>query len=343
MECSKCNFLFCKKCIEDWLKIKKECPKRCKMSQDAVIKPASKVICKIIHKLIISCKRCNEKFKVEQIDEHERICKISLCGNPLCKKIISNDLKLDSSNSVAVCSEKCRLIWLFDKNCKAKKGSPILEIVQDLVFKIKMDQDNQGKSNSDTMNQVADLVSTNPESRQPQNSLIEFIWEKDLIPSKIQISSDYRQLLLNESEFKYRNVYGNTGFCAGVHYWEIIIDSLTQNDIKIGISKTRNVDLQGAFSDVEDGYAYFGMGELRHASDSTGSKYGKPFLKYSHVGVFLDMRKGILGFSLNGEFFGIAFKDKLLEKGPIYPAISLLRKCSCTLASGLQVPLHIKV
>ena len=112
--------------------------------------------------------------------------------------------------------------------------------------------------------------------------------------------------------------------------------------MKIGVSKIRSNLNGGSFADNDQGWCYFGLGELRHANDYSGPKYGKKFTKSGIIGVYLNMYKGILGFTLNGEYFGIAFKDTELEKGPIYPAVSLLRKSGCTLVSAKQIPSFIK-
>ena len=52
----------------------------------------------------------------------------------------------------------------------------------------------------------------------------------------------------------------------------------------------------------------------------------------------MDMDLGTLSFALDGEFFGLAFKDDALRRGPIWAAISLLHTGGCTLISGLQKP-----
>jgi len=42
------------------------------------------------------------------------------------------------------------------------------------------------------------------------------------------------------------------------------------------------------------------------------------------LGVFLNMNKGTLAFALDGQYFGVAFDDEGLKRGPLYPAVSLL-------------------
>jgi len=50
------------------------------------------------------------------------------------------------------------------------------------------------------------------------------------------------------------------------------------------------------------------------------------------------MDKGTLSFSLNGEFFGEAYKSEGLKKGPIYCAVALLHVAGCTLETGKNIP-----
>jgi hypothetical protein len=50
------------------------------------------------------------------------------------------------------------------------------------------------------------------------------------------------------------------------------------------------------------------------------------------------MNKGVMAFALNGEFFGIAFREDALKKPPLYAAVSLLHKAGCTIVSGKPIP-----
>ena len=50
------------------------------------------------------------------------------------------------------------------------------------------------------------------------------------------------------------------------------------------------------------------------------------------------MNLGTLSFALDGEYMGVAFEDKLLTKGPIWAAVSLLHIGGLTLISGLEPP-----
>jgi E3 ubiquitin-protein ligase NRDP1 len=54
------------------------------------------------------------------------------------------------------------------------------------------------------------------------------------------------------------------------------------------------------------------------------------------------MNKGILGFSLNGDYMGVAYNDPKLTKGPIYAAVALLHCAGCKIRSGLPIPSYFK-
>ncbi len=69
------------------------------------------------------------------------------------------------------------------------------------------------------------------------------------------------------------------------YYYEIYLDNGSL--IKIGVAR-RDVNLDMAFSDSEHGWAMYN-GELRHASNSTGSKYGTVIKSGDTIGVMVDM------------------------------------------------------
>lgn len=48
--------------------------------------------------------------------------------------------------------------------------------------------------------------------------------------------------------------------------------------------------LDAAFSDSEDGWAYYSGGQLRHGSKGEGSKYGEAFSANDVIGVYLDLK-----------------------------------------------------
>lgn len=96
--------------------------------------------------------------------------------------------------------------------------------------------------------------------------------------------------------------------------------------------------MNSAFSDHPGGWAYYGLGQLRNASNATGSAYGKKFKRDGILGVCLNMVKGTLSFSLNGENMGVAFQDEKLKSGIYYPAVGLLHCAGCKIRGGLPIP-----
>lgn len=70
--------------------------------------------------------------------------------------------------------------------------------------------------------------------------------------------------------------------------------------MKIGVAASNKFEFNTAFCDHKFGFAYYGLGQLRHGSNATGAQYGKRFKKTGILGVYLNMDKGTLSFSLNG-------------------------------------------
>ena len=162
-----------------------------------------------------------------------------------------------------------------------------------------------------------------------------FKWDNERKGKGIQIYNNDESLFLNESRYVFRSVVANEPFMEGIHYFEIIADRRTESELKVGVTKNPNFDYNTSFSDYPFGWAFYGVGQLRHDDSAGGDFYGKKFKKYGTLGVFLDMNKGILSFSLDNNYFGIAFKSEELKHGPIYPAISLLNIGGCTLQTGI--------
>jgi len=96
---------------------------------------------------------------------------------------------------------------------------------------------------------------------------------------------------LNETCYAFRSISSDQFFSNGVHYWEIIADRRTENELKIGITKNNNFNLDTSFSDYQFGWAFYGIGQLRHSNNATGEIYGKKFKKTGVLGVFLDMNR----------------------------------------------------
>jgi E3 ubiquitin-protein ligase NRDP1 len=166
----------------------------------------------------------------------------------------------------------------------------------------------------------------------------EFIWNSDNSSKDITFSTDFRHAFLFESNYYFRTIIANRPFMSGIHYWEIIADARTEHELKVGVTCQHAFNINSSFSDYEFGFAYYGLGQLRHSSNALGVPFGKGFKKKGVLGVCLNMETGTLAFALDGEYMGLAFEDPQLKKGPIWAAISLLHIAGCTLVTGLEKP-----
>lgn len=92
MMCMRCNNNFCKKCIEQWTNIKKECPFRC---QNTNYKK-SLVISKLLSKLKFNCKKCQKIVNYDNMEQHL----YTNCDTKKCYNIIYNIEKFLSTNAI---------------------------------------------------------------------------------------------------------------------------------------------------------------------------------------------------------------------------------------------------
>jgi hypothetical protein len=68
----------------------------------------------------------------------------------------------------------------------------------------------------------------------------------------------------------FRTIISDIPMTGGVYYWEILADDRTENELKIGISTKGDFNFNTAFCDFEYGYAFYGLGQLRHNSNASG-------------------------------------------------------------------------
>ena len=109
---------------------------------------------------------------------------------------------------------------------------------------------------------------------------------------------------------------------------------------KVGVTLNKDFAMEEkSFSDFPFGYAFFQKGQLRNNNDSMGKKYGKEVKgKTTLIGVIVNLSKGCIGFTIDGEYQGVAFEAPALFKGPIYPAIALRGGSKAILHTGKELP-----
>jgi hypothetical protein len=83
-------------------------------------------------------------------------------------------------------------------------------------------------------------------------------WDTSRFGSGIIISDGNTHAFLKEQPYVFRSVMANVGFTGGVNYWEIVADPRTENEIKIGVTSSKDFDHNSAFCDHSFGYAYYG-------------------------------------------------------------------------------------
>ncbi|CAK60009.1 unnamed protein product (macronuclear) [Paramecium tetraurelia] len=148
-------------------------------------------------------------------------------------------------------------------------------------------------------------------------------------------------VILQEEEYTFKTATSSVGFQNGIHFWKIIPLAMTKNEMKIGVSTSDKYDLKTAFSDYNFGYAFYTVGQFRNGSNSNGFEYGVKFTNTGEVGVLLDMNRGVLAFSYNGNFLGKAIATEALKKGPIYPCVALLHQAGFEFQCGLPAPQNL--
>jgi len=85
----------------------------------------------------------------------------------------------------------------------------------------------------------------------------------------------------------FKTVISDKAFIKGLHYWVLKVDDKTTGEFKIGVTCTKNDSfVNGAFCDIDDGFAFYSPGLLRNGSNAKGSNYGKKLVKGSVIEVF---------------------------------------------------------
>lgn len=359
-ECTVCGCLFCESCIKIWTEknnfknLISECPLRCKKSndlKDSIFKNIGKVIKNIIQNLEVQCpnEKCKKIMTLEKYEDHEYICALPKCENSLCGKgsdalerFILNTLS--EEKEFMFCDYMCKISFIFMSRivnlpCEEKIDwfNTILQELSNNEVHLNCDKRIQ---NLKSMIKAMSGNSLNINDLEYSPGITLFKWDFNKKGQGIQIFNNGESLLLNESCYAFRSIISTVPFNSGVHYWEITADRRTENELKIGITKNTNFNYDTSFSDYSFGWAFYGVGQLRHGNNATGDVYGKKFKKTGVLGVFLDMNRGILSFAIDGEYFGIGYQSEDLKTGPIWPAISLLHVGGCSLQTGIPAPLY---
>ena len=93
-------------------------------------------------------------------------------------------------------------------------------------------------------------------------------WDSSKTGGSIQLSDNNSVCFLKEQSYLFRTTIANYGFTSGIHYWEIVADPRTENELKIGVSLSNTFDFNSAFCDHAFGFAYYGIDNFIQVSDN---------------------------------------------------------------------------
>lgn len=112
-------------------------------------------------------------------------------------------------------------------------------------------------------------------------------------------------------------ILGTTPFCTGINYWELHLDKSATSYLFIGVA-TRDADLTTFLGGDDNGWGFIGDRALYHKRTKVKA-YGERFSQGDTIGVTLNMDRGTLSFSKNGQDLGVAFEGLV---GSLYPAVA---------------------
>lgn len=84
-----------------------------------------------------------------------------------------------------------------------------------------------------------------------------FKWDVTKKWQGIQVFNSWESLLLNESCYAFRTIVSTVSFSSWVHYWEIIADKRTENELKIWITKNLNFNYDTSFADYVFWWSFY--------------------------------------------------------------------------------------
>lgn len=139
---------------------------------------------------------------------------------------------------------------------------------------------------------------------------IAFQWDSNVTSTNLDLNPENERICTSRTSLhSFKTTYGNVALAPGFRYY-FAIRIINGNNFKIGVSQTRNA-LDSAFSDTQDGWAYYSGGSLRHGSKAEGTKYGEAFQASDIIGTYIDL-VDVIFLSGNSSCIGtdILFKER---------------------------------
>ena len=166
IDCICCNQTFCRSCIQNYIKTNNKCPYQDFFSKNNQkkksilenLKPSSINFSRFIQSLKFCCKNkkngCNEALSIEEISEHDKVCKYKKITHINSK----NNFLIDDSD-----------IFINLSNCEGKNHNNYFSLFKDQMNKKKKAEPNNIKIN---YNQDNSSVSFKPIESNNQNSCV---------------------------------------------------------------------------------------------------------------------------------------------------------------------------
>ncbi len=122
--CIKCESVFCKECIDYWMKKSNKCPFRCENFQ---LNEDSRILKNILSKFQYICDKCTNKVSLEDYASHQKVCSqdlincINSCGEIIKKSFSDTHIRLFCPNTLI----KCKCCWseIKRKDFPTKEGT----------------------------------------------------------------------------------------------------------------------------------------------------------------------------------------------------------------------------
>ncbi|CAD8091946.1 unnamed protein product [Paramecium primaurelia] len=323
--CEKCGFMYCKKCLQEIFGKNYECV-QCQSKQFRSIKKSA--LQEAYDEILIKSQIIQPK-KIEKPPPKQPVIEQRTQQIQLNEKCINFEMCQNNINSIFINEKVCSIECLY-----FNKIQPLLEQQDFTKIRkeiINLEQSIKNKEPIQIIKKIPQYLSFN------QVGVSNFVFDRCGQGIIIKQST----ITLQEDEYTFKTVTSSVGFQQGIHFWKILPLAMTKNEMKIGISTSDKYDLKTAFSDYNFGYAYYTVGQFRNGSNSNGFEYGVKFKNNGELGILLDMNRGVLAFSYNGNFLGKAISSELLKKGPIYPCVALLHQAGFEFKCGIPIPQNI--
>ena len=282
--CSGCNKLIGKECIET---IK---PYLCPSCKCTTIPRHYICAKKLISEMEIIHIFCTQKLKLDAYPKHIATCKSKIkykCYNENCKREIPGEPLVMNNRTITACSLQC--IAKIEYQELIKQRITNYQTILEDVFGIVDENLNLYAHRSVQIGSEEKSRQSIPNSLSNVAGYCEFLWDPNYC-SDLKITNGGKDINVNDLTYTFRNVLADRPFkTVGIYYWEIKPTSETENEIKVGVTGSRTFDPKVTFCDQELGFAYYGLSQLRHGSNTIGGKYGKPFKNAGSLGILLNM------------------------------------------------------